>query len=235
MPIHTQLTETLGLRSPIVMGGMQWVGTPKLAAAASNAGALGVITALTQPTPEALKEAIRETRALITPDIAAERTKYGAFAVNITLLPAIIPPDYAAYARAALEEGVRLFETAGSNPGPVIAILKEAGAYVIHKCTAIRHGQTALRLGADMLSIDGCTYGALTQMSVRAIRAKTTSVGWCCSRSRPTKSRRRSLRRAGLRTGVGLQRRSRSVRRAPTWAHALCARKKAKSTRTSRR
>ncbi|KAI3624194.1 hypothetical protein GLX27_002969 [Malassezia furfur] len=155
MPIKTYLTETLGLRVPLVMGGMQWVGTPALAAAASNAGALGIMTALTQPSPEELKRAIEHARSLIDPEIAKERTKYGAFGVNITLLPAVVPPDYEGYARAALEAGVRIFETAGNNPGPVIKILKDAGAFVIHKCTAIRHGQTALRLGADMLSIDG--------------------------------------------------------------------------------
>lgn len=158
MPIKTYLTETLGLRVPLVMGGMQWVGTPALAAAASNAGALGIMTALTQPSPEELKRAIEHARSLIDPEIAKERTKYGAFGVNITLLPAVVPPDYEGYARAALEAGVRIFETAGNNPGPVIKILKDAGAFVIHKCTAIRHGQTALRLGADMLSIDGCRY-----------------------------------------------------------------------------
>jgi len=115
MPIRTPLTEKLGLRVPLVMGGMQWVGTPKLAAAASNAGALGMVTALTQPSPQALREAIEATRAMIEPQIAAERTKYGAFGVNITLLPAIVPPDYPGYARAALDAGVRIFETAGSN------------------------------------------------------------------------------------------------------------------------
>lgn len=115
MPIRTYLTETLGLRVPLVMGGMQWVGTPRLAAAVSNAGALGMVTALTQPSPEALREAVEKTRSLIDPQIAAQRQKYGAFGVNITLLPAIVPPDYPGYARAALEAGVRIFETAGSN------------------------------------------------------------------------------------------------------------------------
>ena len=155
MTIHTVLTNTLKLRVPLVMGGMQWVGKPALAAAVSNAGALGMLTALTQPTPEALRAAIEETRSLIDPQIAKERSQYGAFGVNITLLPAIVPPDYEGYARAALEAGVRIFETAGSNPEPVIKVLKQSGAFVIHKCTAIRHGLKAAQLGADMLSIDG--------------------------------------------------------------------------------
>lgn len=132
MTIHTVLTNTLKLRVPLVMGGMQWVGKPALAAAVSNAGALGMLTALTQPTPEALRAAIEETRSLIDPQIAKERSQYGAFGVNITLLPAIVPPDYEGYARAALEAGVRIFETAGSNPEPVIKVLKQSGAFVIH-------------------------------------------------------------------------------------------------------
>ncbi|KAJ1029286.1 hypothetical protein NDA13_002539 [Ustilago tritici] len=152
----TPLTEKLGLRVPLVQGGMQWVGTPVLAAAVSNAGALGTLTALTQPSPEALRRAIRETKSLISEDIRKERENhYGSFAVNITLLPSINPPDYVGFAKAALEEGVRIFETAGNNPGEVIKVVKEAGAYVIHKCTAVRHARSAERLGADMLSIDG--------------------------------------------------------------------------------
>lgn len=115
MPIQTYLTEKLGLRVPLIMGGMQWVGTPKLAAAVSNAGALGMVTALTQPSPKALRKAVETTRSMIDPEIAAQRKEYGAFGVNITLLPAIVPPDYPGYARAALDAGVRIFETAGSN------------------------------------------------------------------------------------------------------------------------
>lgn len=154
--IVTPLTEKLGLRVPLVQGGMQWVGTPALAAAVSNAGALGTLTALTQPSPEALREAIRKTKALISDDIKKERENhFGPFAVNITLLPSINPPDYVGYAKAALEEGVRIFETAGNNPGEVIKVVKEAGAFVIHKCTAVRHARSAERMGADMLSIDG--------------------------------------------------------------------------------
>jgi NADH:quinone reductase (non-electrogenic) len=95
---------------------MQWVGTPPLVAAVSNAGALGVLTALTQPSPDALRQAIRDTRKMLKPEIA-NRGKYGPFGVNITLLPSINPPDYKGYALAALEEGVRIFETAGNNRG----------------------------------------------------------------------------------------------------------------------
>ncbi|KAI8976660.1 putative 2-Nitropropane dioxygenase [Trametes punicea] len=105
----------------------------------------GILTALTQPSPEALRQAIRDTRKL---------TKY-PFGVNITLLPSINPPDYEGYARAAVEEGVKVFETAGNNPGPLIKFFKSEGCIVIHKCTTIRHAKSAERLGVDCLSIDG--------------------------------------------------------------------------------
>jgi len=130
---------------PIVQGGMQWVGLPSLAAAVSNAGGLGVLTALTQPSPEALREAIRETR----------RSTDKPFGVNITFLPTINPPDYEGYARAAVEEGVRIFETAGNNPKRLIAYLKGEGCTIIHKCTTVRHAKSAEKLGVDILSIDG--------------------------------------------------------------------------------
>lgn len=141
----TPLTKLLGIRVPLVQGGMQWVGVPRLAAAVSNAGGLGILTALTQPNPDALREAIRETRKLTSKP----------FGVNITLLPSINPPDYAGYARAAVEEGVNIFETAGNNPGPLIRYFKDHGCIVIHKCTTIRHAKSAARLGVDVLSIDG--------------------------------------------------------------------------------
>ncbi|KJA16917.1 hypothetical protein HYPSUDRAFT_46824 [Hypholoma sublateritium FD-334 SS-4] len=145
MPISTPLTKMLGIRVPVIQGGMQWVGVPKLAAAVSEAGGLGILTALTQPSPDALRQAIRETRKLTSKP----------FGVNITLLPSITPPDYAGYARAAVEEGVRVFETAGNNPGTLIKYLKSQGCIVVHKCTTIRHAKSAEKLGVDLLSIDG--------------------------------------------------------------------------------
>ncbi|KAG6918318.1 hypothetical protein DXG01_015176 [Tephrocybe rancida] len=143
--IVTPLTKLLGIRVPVVQGGMQWVGVPQLAAAVSEAGGLGILTALTQPSPEALRKAIRETRKLTSKP----------FGVNITLLPSINPPDYEGYARAAVEEGVRIFETAGNNPGPLIKYFKNQGCIVLHKCTTIRHAKSAERHGVDVLSIDG--------------------------------------------------------------------------------
>ncbi|KAI7975363.1 hypothetical protein EIK77_003744 [Talaromyces pinophilus] len=103
------------------------------------------LTALTQPTPEDLRKEIRKTRTLTSKP----------FGVNITLLPALVPPDYAAYARVVIEEGVKIVETAGNSPGPVIAQLKKAGIIILHKCTTIRHAKAAEKLGVDFLSIDG--------------------------------------------------------------------------------
>ncbi|KAG4223296.1 Nitronate monooxygenase [Phytophthora cactorum] len=145
MPFDTELTRRLGIKIPVVQGGMQHVGYAELAAAVSNAGGLGILTALTQPTPEDLRNEIRRCRKM---------TK-NPFGVNITLLPALVPPDYAAYAQVVIDEGVKIVETAGNSPGPVISKLKAAGIIVLHKCTTIRHAQSAIKLGVDFLSIDG--------------------------------------------------------------------------------
>ncbi|KIM89308.1 hypothetical protein PILCRDRAFT_220079 [Piloderma croceum F 1598] len=143
--IVTPLTELLGIRVPVVQGGMQWVGIPPLVAAVSEAGGLGILTALTQPNPEALRVTIRETRQLTSKP----------FGVNITLLPSINPPDYEGFARVAVEEGIKIIETAGNNPGPLIKYFKANNCIVLHKCTTIRHAKSAQRMGVDVLSIDG--------------------------------------------------------------------------------
>ncbi|KAJ5673140.1 hypothetical protein N7507_002267 [Penicillium longicatenatum] len=145
MPFNTALTRKLGIRVPVVQGGMQWVGYAELASAVSNAGGLGILTALTQPTPEDLRKEIRRCRTM---------TKY-PFGVNLTLLPALVPPDYGAYAQVIIDEGIKIVETAGNNPGPVITQLKKAGIIILHKCTTIRHAKSAVKLGVDFLSIDG--------------------------------------------------------------------------------
>lgn len=145
MPFNTELTRRLGIRIPVVQGGMQHVGYAELASAVSNAGGLGILTALTQPTPEDLRKEIRKTKGM---------TKY-PFGVNITLLPALVPPDYAAYAQVVIDEGIKVVETAGNNPGPVVSKLKAAGIIILHKCTTIRHAKSAAQLGVDFLSIDG--------------------------------------------------------------------------------
>ncbi|KAI1166180.1 hypothetical protein F5B18DRAFT_648956 [Nemania serpens] len=145
MPFDTELTRRLGIKIPVVQGGMQHVGYAELASAVSNAGGLGILTALTQPTPEDLRKEIRKTRTL---------TK-NPFGVNITLLPSLLPPDYGAYAQVVIDEGIKIVETAGNSPGPVITKLKKSGIIILHKCTTIRHAQSAIKLGVDFLSIDG--------------------------------------------------------------------------------
>jgi nitronate monooxygenase len=143
--MKTRVTELLGIRYPIIQGGMMWVGRAGLAAAVSNAGGLGILTALTQPTPEALLEEIARCRALTAQP----------FGVNLTILPSAVPPPYEAYLDAIIASGVRILETAGNNPGPCIDKARAAGLRVIHKCTAVRHALAAERLGADIVSIDG--------------------------------------------------------------------------------
>ncbi|KAI9374477.1 hypothetical protein BJX61DRAFT_540725 [Aspergillus egyptiacus] len=145
MGFNTALTKALGIKVPVVQGGMQWVGYAELAAAVSNAGGLGILTALTQPTPEDLRKEIRRCRTM---------TK-NPFGVNLTLLPALVPPDYGAYAQVIIDEGIKVVETAGNNPGPVIKQLKAANITILHKCTTIRHAKSAVKLGVDFLSIDG--------------------------------------------------------------------------------
>lgn len=143
--MKTRITELLGIRYPIIQGGMMWVGRAEMAAAVSNAGGLGIVTALTAPTPAALAEEIQRCRRLTDQP----------FGVNLSLLPSITPPPYADYLQAAIDNGVKVLETAGNNPGDIIAQAKAAGMTVIHKCVAVRHALTAQRLGVDAVSIDG--------------------------------------------------------------------------------
>ena len=143
--IKTRFTELAGVEHPIVQGGMQWVGKAELVAAVANAGALGFITALTQPTPEDLAKEIKRTREMTDKP----------FGVNLTILPSITPPPYAEYRRAIIENGVKIVETAGYKPQEHIDDFKKFGVKVIHKCTAVRHAVSAQRMGADAISIDG--------------------------------------------------------------------------------
>ncbi|MFZ4478845.1 MAG: NAD(P)H-dependent flavin oxidoreductase [Rhodoferax sp.] len=143
--MKTRVTELLGIRYPIVEGGMQWVGKAELAAAVSNAGALGMITALTQPTPADLTHEIARTRAMTDKP----------FGVNLTILPSIKPPPYAEYLQAIIDGGVKVVETAGNSPKDFVARMKQHGITVIHKCTTVRHALSAERNGVDMVSIDG--------------------------------------------------------------------------------
>lgn len=153
MVLKTKLTELCGIKHPIIQGGMHYVGYAEMAAAVSNAGGLGIITALTVAQPprgkEALRDEIKKCRAL------TDRP----FGVNITLLPVGVPPDYDGIIQVLIDENIKIVETAGRNPAPVIKKLKEAGCIVIHKCVAIRHAETAQRMGADMISMDGFDCG----------------------------------------------------------------------------
>ncbi|MFF2553679.1 NAD(P)H-dependent flavin oxidoreductase [Nocardia sp. NPDC058058] len=143
--LRTRFTETFGVEHPIVQGGMMWVGRAELAAAVSQAGGLGIITALTQPTPEDLLKEIEKARELTDKP----------FGVNVTILPSINPPPYQEYMQAIIESGVKIVETAGSNPEPFLPYYKAAGIKVLHKCTSVRHALKAQKIGVDGVSIDG--------------------------------------------------------------------------------
>ena len=145
MPFTTRFTKLVGIEHPIVQGGMMWVGRAELAAAVSNAGGLGIITALTQPTPDDLRREIDRCRALTS----------RPFGVNLTILPSVNPPPYAEYRRAIVESGVKIVETAGYKPQEHVEEFKSHGIVVIHKCTAVRHALSAERMGVDAISIDG--------------------------------------------------------------------------------
>lgn len=143
--IKTRFTEEFGIEKPIVQGGMMWVGTAELVSAVANAGALGLITALTQPTPEALRLEIARTREMTDKP----------FGVNLTILPSINPPPYAEYRQAIIESGIGIVETAGFKPQEHVDHFKAHDIKVIHKCTAVRHALSAERMGVDAVSIDG--------------------------------------------------------------------------------
>jgi nitronate monooxygenase len=143
--IRTRFTELVGVDHPIVQGGMMWVGRAELAAAVSNAGGLGILTALTQPTPDDLRREIDRCRTMTGKP----------FGVNLTILPSVSPPPYAEYRKAIIDSGVTIVETAGYKPQEHIDHFKAHGVKVIHKCTAVRHALSAERMGADAISIDG--------------------------------------------------------------------------------
>ncbi|MDB5819087.1 MAG: nitronate monooxygenase [Rhizobacter sp.] len=143
--MKTRITELLGIRYPIIQGGMQWVGRAELAAAVSNAGGLGILTALTQPSPDALAAEIERCRGMTDQP----------FGVNLTILPSVNPPPYEAYLDVIIASGIKIVETAGSNPKEFIIKMKAAGVRIVHKCTAVRHALSAERNGVDAVSIDG--------------------------------------------------------------------------------
>ena len=147
--MKTRITEMFGIEHPIIQGGMHFVGFAEMAAAVSNAGGLGIITGLTQRTPELLANEIERCRQMTSKP----------FGVNLTLLPSVTPPDYPGYVKAIIDGGVKIVETAGNNPQKWLPAMKEAGIKVIHKCTSVRHSLKAESIGCDAVSVDGFECG----------------------------------------------------------------------------
>src|SRR5690349_8621186 len=147
--MKTKITELFGIEHPIIQGGMHFVGFAELAAAVSSAGGLGIITGLTQRTPELLAQEIARCREMTGKP----------FGVNLTFLPTVTSPDYPGYVKAILDGGVKIVETAGNNPQKWLPALKEAGIKVIHKCTSVRHSLKAESIGCDAVSVDGFECG----------------------------------------------------------------------------
>jgi len=147
--MKTRITEMFEIEHPIIQGGMHYVGFAELAAAVSNAGGLGIITGLTQRTPELLAAEIARCRTMTDKP----------FGVNLTFLPALVQPDYPGYLKAIIYGGVQIVETAGNNPAKWLPAMKEAGIKVIHKCTSVRHSLKAESIGCDAVSVDGFECG----------------------------------------------------------------------------
>jgi NAD(P)H-dependent flavin oxidoreductase YrpB (nitropropane dioxygenase family) len=147
--MKTRITDLFGIEHPIIQGGMHYVGFAEMAAAVSNAGGLGIITGLTQRTPDGLRAEIKRCREMTDKP----------FGVNLTFLPAVTPPDYPGFVRAIIESGIKVVETAGNNPSKVMPAFKEAGVKVIHKCTSVRHSLKAEAVGCDAVSVDGFECG----------------------------------------------------------------------------
>ena len=147
--MKTAITEMFGIQHPIIQGGMHYVGFAEMAAAVSNAGGLGIITGLTQGTPEKLADEIARCKDMTDKP----------FGVNLTFLPSLNPPDYPGLVKAIIEGGVKVVETAGRNPEQVLPHLKDAGIKVIHKCTSVRHSLKAQSIGCDAVSVDGFECG----------------------------------------------------------------------------
>ena len=143
--LKTRSTDLFGIEHPVIQGGMQWVGYAELVSAVSNAGALGILTALTQPTPEDLAKEIERTREMTDKP----------FGVNLTVLPTINPPPYEEYAQAIVGSGIKIVETAGRSPEPFMNLFKEYDVKVIHKCTSVRHALKAQSVGVSAITIDG--------------------------------------------------------------------------------
>ena len=147
--MQTRITDLFGIQYPIIQGGMHYVGFAELASAVSNAGGLGIITGLTQKTPQDLYREIERCRDMTDKP----------FGVNLTFLPAMVSPDYPGYIDAIIDGGVTIVETAGRNPQAYLPKLKDAGVKIIHKCTSVPHALKAEKIGCDAASVDGFECG----------------------------------------------------------------------------
>ena len=147
--MKTRITELFGIKHPLIQGGMHFVGLAEMAAAVSNAGGLGIITGLTQRTPDDLAKEIARCHTMTDKP----------FGVNLTFLPSVTPPDYPGYVKAIIDGGIKAVETAGNNPAKWMPALKDAGIKVIHKCTSVRHSLKAEAIGCDAVSVDGFECG----------------------------------------------------------------------------
>ena len=147
--MKTAITEMFGIQHPIIQGGMHHVGYAEMAAAVSNAGGLGIITGLTQGTPEKLANEIARCKDMTDKP----------FGVNLTILPSLTPPDYPGLVKVIIDGGVPVVETAGRNPVDLVGPLKDAGIKIIHKCTSVRHSLKAQDIGCDAVSVDGFECG----------------------------------------------------------------------------
>ncbi len=212
--LRTRFTELVGIEHPIVQGGMQWVGRAELAAAVSDAGGLGIITALTQPTPDDLRKEIARARTLTNKP----------FAVNLTILPTIKPPPYAEYRQAIIDSGIKIVETAGNKPQEHVDEFKKHGIKVIHKCTSVRHALSAERMGVDAISIDG--FECAGHPGEDDIARPDPDPGGGRQGEDPDDRLGRLRRRP--RPGRGARR---SARRASTWARASWPPRRARSIR----
>ncbi len=143
--MKTSITELLNIEHPVIQGGMQRVSTAELVSAVANAGALGFLSALTQPTPALLAKEIERTRSMTDKP----------FGVNLTILPTLTPPPYEEYAQVIVDAGIKVVETAGRSPAPFMPMFNKAGIKVIHKCTSIRHAKKAQQVGCAAVTIDG--------------------------------------------------------------------------------
>ena len=194
--MKTRITELFGIEHPIMQGGMHYVGFAELAAAVSNAGGIGTITALTQKTPGDLANEIARCNDMTDKP----------FAVNLTFLPTVSAPDYPAYIKAIIEGGVKVVETAGRNPQAVMPYLKDAGIKVIHKCTSVRHALKAQAIGCDAVSVDGFECGGhpgeddVTSLILVPLAAEALDIGLGALKTRLHRARlalMAALRRGG--------------------------------------